>query len=66
VNGGSDFSTGGESDNVANANIGATHQQPEKNELIVQKGGDDTEKPASGLGLLDFGKSLFGKITKLN
>jgi len=66
VNGGSDFSTGGESDNVANANIGATHQQQDKNELIAQKGGDDTEKSGSGLGLLDFGKSLFGKITKLN
>jgi len=67
VTGGSDFSTGGESDNVANSNIGpsiSTHQQPEENGLIVQKGGTDTEK--SGLGLLDFGKSLFGKITKLN
>ena len=69
VTGGSDFSTGGESDNVANANIEpsiVTQKEPQQNGLIVQKGGTDTEKPASGFGLLDFGKSLFGKITKLN
>jgi hypothetical protein len=67
VTGGSDFSTGGESDNLANANIEpsiVTQKEPQQNGLIVQKGGTDTEKP--GFGLLDFGKSLFGKITKLN